>query len=139
MAKFEQVNEGLEKVIVLSESQYAQEVGRIREDAKWTSMYDKHDFEKRVREEGRVWGHEEGYAIGYANGSQEKGLEIAKKMLEANLPVATVAKCTELPVAEVEALIEKVAEVEDLVPNEQLAKTKIAEPEATCEALSEVK
>ena len=44
------------------------------------------------------------YDDGKADGSQQKALEVAKKLKDAGLDIETISRCTGLPVALVEGL-----------------------------------
>lgn len=49
-----------------------------------------------AKEEGLAEGREEGLAEGREEGKEEKSLEIAKKMLEANSPIDFICQMTGL-------------------------------------------
>ena len=61
--------------------------------------------EKRGEERGEKRGEERGEKRGIAIGKRKKSIEIAREMLAGGeLSVDTIARCTKLSVAEVEAL-----------------------------------
>ena len=56
------------------------------------------------REEGRAEGRKVGERLGRKLGKQEKAIEIAKKLLEMQMPIEKIAKITELTEKEIEDL-----------------------------------
>ena len=61
--------------------------------------------EEDAREDGKAEGIIEGEKKGKVEGKKEKSIEIAKRMLEKNIPIETIIEITQLTEAEVKNLI----------------------------------
>ncbi len=58
-----------------------------------------------ARDEGREKGIEEGIEKGIETGKKKKAIEIAKNLLEINIPISDIAKTTGLSVHEINKLL----------------------------------
>lgn len=50
---------------------------------------------------------EKGYEIGFEIGKSREKVAIARRMAKKNMPVALIAECTDLPIEEVQKIMEK--------------------------------
>ena len=66
---------------------------------------DMKQIEEDAREDGKEEGLIEGEKKGKVEGKKEKSIEIAKRMLEKNMPIETIIEITQLTEAEVKNLI----------------------------------
>lgn len=50
---------------------------------------------------------EKGYEIGFEIGKSREKVATARRMAKKNMPVALIAECTDLPIEEVQKIMEK--------------------------------
>ena len=80
-------------------------VYEAKNNQKWRLEYMTLEMIKTEKlHEGREQGIKQGIKQGLAQGAREKAMETAKNLKTAHIPVQTIAECTGLSIAEVEAL-----------------------------------
>ena len=92
------------------------ELEKLGIDDKFGVIYDNEEMQKRMINTARNWGYDDGYGNGYEigitkgkeEGAKEKGIEIAKNLLNIGTSNEDIMKVTGLSVEELEELKKEV-------------------------------